>query len=426
MSGGRPRRERLVVIGNGMAGTRAVEDLLDRAPDRYDIVVFGAEKQPSYNRILLSSVLAGEKRIGDIVTHPLGWYEANGVTLIAGDPVAAIDREAKTVRSAGGICLGYDKLLLATGSKPIALPVPGLTLPGVCAFRDIADVETMIAAARAHRRAVVIAGGLLGLEAAWGLKRRGMAVTIVHLLPTLMERQLDATAAGLLQRDLAHRGIAFLTNAQTEEILGTERAEGVGLADGREVAGDLVVMAIGTRPNIDLAHAAGLDINRGIVVGDDLRTSDPAIYAVGECVEHNGQTFGLVAPLWEQAKICAARLAGDRHAAYLPPPVFTSLKITGIDVFSAGALVTADDDDNLVTLSDVASGIYKKLILRGDRLVGCVLYGDIADGSWYVDLIQSQCSVAAWRDHLIFGRAAAEGATAAASAGDISSIKAAA
>jgi len=426
MSGGRPRRERLVVIGNGMAGTRAVEELLDRAPDRYAIVVFGAEPQPSYNRILLSSVLAGEKRIGDIVTHPLGWYEANGVALIAGDPVAAIDREAKTVRAASGICLGYDKLLLSTGSKPIALPVPGLTLPGVCAFRDIADVETMIAAARLHRRAVVIGGGLLGLEAAWGLQRHGMAVTVVHLMPTLMERQLDATAAGLLQRDLARRGIEFRTNAQTEEILGTERAEGVGLADGSEVAGDLVVMAIGTRPNIDLARAAGLDINRGIVVGDDLRTSDPAIYAIGECVEHNGQTFGLVAPLWEQAKICAARLAGDPYAAYLPPPVFTSLKITGIDVFSAGALVTADDADNLVTLSDVASGIYKKLILRGDRLVGCVLYGDVGDGSWYVELIQSQCSVAAWRDHLIFGRVAAEGATAAASAGGMSSIKAAA
>jgi len=407
VGGGRRRRERLVVVGNGMAGMRAVEELLGLAPDRYDITVFGAEPQPSYNRILLSSVLAGEKAVDDIVTHPKGWYDTHGVVLRAGDPVVAIDRAAKTVRSSGGVC-GYDKLLLATGSKPIALPIPGLTLPGVCAFRDIADVETMIAAAGMGRRAVVIGGGLLGLEAAWGLKRRGMAVTVVHLMPTLMERQLDATAAGLLQRDLARRGIEFLTDAQTEEILGSERAEGVRLADGSEVAGDLVVMAIGTRPNIDLARAARLDINRGILVGDDLRTSDPAIYAVGECVEHNGQTFGLVAPLWEQAKVCAARLAGDRNAAYLPPPVFTSLKITGIDVFSAGALATADDSDDLVTLSDVAAGIYKKLILRGDRLVGCVLYGDVGDGPWYVDLLQSRCSVAAWRDHLIFGRAAAE------------------
>jgi nitrite reductase (NADH) large subunit len=227
-----------------------------------------------------------------------------------------------------------------------------------------------------------------------------------------MERQLDATAAGLLQRDLSRRGIELLTNAQTEEILGDESVAGVRLADGREVAGELVVMAIGTRPNIDLARAAGLDINRGISVGDDLRTSDPAIYAVGECVEHNGQTFGLVAPLWQQAKICAARLAGDPHAAYLPPPVFTSLKITGIDVFSAGALAAAADADDLVSLSDVAYGIYKKLILRGDRLVGCVLYGDVGDGPWYVDLIQSQDSIAAWRDHLIFGRAMAEAAIA--------------
>ena len=408
-----PRRERLVVVGNGMAGMRTVEELLDRAPARYDIAVFGAEARPGYNRILLSSVLAGEKKLDDIVTHPKGWHEARGIVPNTGDPVVAIDRQARTVRSAAGVCLGYDRLLLATGSKPIALPVPGLDLPGVCAFRDIADVESMIGAAHRHRRAVVIGGGLLGLEAAWGLKRRGMAVTIVHLMPILMERQLDATAAGLLERDLARRGIDFLTNAQTEEILGTGRAEGIRLADGSDVAGDLVVMAIGTRPNIDLARAAGLDINRGILVGDDLRTSDPAIYAVGECVEHNGQTFGLVAPLWEQARICAARLAGDVDAAYLPPPVFTSLKITGIDVFSAGALASADDCDNLVTLCDVAGGVYKKLILRGDRLVGCVLYGDVGDGPWYVDLIQSQGSIARWRDHLIFGRAAAEAGIAA-------------
>jgi nitrite reductase (NADH) large subunit len=361
----------------------------------------------------LSSVLAGEKKLDDIVTHPVGWHEARGIVLHTGDPVVAIDRDARTVRSAAGVCLGYDRLLLATGSKPIALPVPGLTLPGVCAFRDIADVESMIGAAHRHRRAVVIGGGLLGLEAAWGLRRRGMAVTIVHLMPILMERQLDATAAGLLQRDLARRGIEFLTNAQTEEIVGIGRAEGVRLADGREIAGDLVVMAIGTRPNIDLARAARLDINRGILVGDDLRTSDPAIHAVGECVEHNGQIFGLVAPLWEQARICAARLAGDVDAAYLPPPVFTSLKITGIDVFSAGALASADDADNLVTLCDVAGGIYKKLILRGDRLVGCVLYGDVGDGPWYVELIQSQRSVARWREYLIFGRAAAEAGLAA-------------
>ncbi len=401
-------RERLVVVGNGMAGMRTVEELLARAPDRYDIAIFGAEPQPSYNRILLSAVLAGEKTVGDIIAHPRSWYGERGIVLIAGDPVAAIDPGAKTIRSAGGIGLAYDELLLATGSKPLALPIPGLELPGVCAFRDIADVETMIAAAQTHKRAVVIGGGLLGLEAAWGLKRRGMSVTVVHLMPILMERQLDAAAAELLRRDLTSRGIAFVLNGETEEILGVERARGIRLADGREIAADLVVLAIGARPNIDLARAAGLDLNRGIIVGDDLRTSDPAIHAVGECVEHNGQTFGLVAPLWEQAKICAARLAGDRDAAYQPPPVFTSLKITGIDVFSAGALTASDDADDTITLSDGAAGVYKKLLLRGDRLVGCVLYGDVADGPWYVELIQAKRGVAGLRDGLVFGRDAAE------------------
>jgi nitrite reductase (NADH) large subunit len=402
------RRGRLVVVGNGMVGLRTVEELLARPPQLYDITVFGAEQQPGYNRILLSSILAAERPVADIVTHPRPWYDARGIALHAGDPVIAIDRAARTVRSASGVSLGYDRLLLATGSRPIALPVPGLDLPGVSAFRDIADVERMIAAAGAGRRAVVIGGGLLGLEAAWGLRRRGMAVTVVHLMPSLMERQLDATAAGLLQRALEARGIAFLLNAQTEEILGRDRALGVRLGDGRELAGDLVVMAIGTQPNIDLARPAGLDINRGIMVGDDLRTSDPAIHAVGECVEHNGQTFGLVAPLWEQARVCAARLAGDDSASYLPQPVYASLKITGIDVFSAGVLAAAEEDDDLVTLADPAAGVYKKLILRGDRLVGCVLYGDVADGPWYVDLIGRQVSTAAWRDRLVFGRDIAE------------------
>jgi nitrite reductase (NADH) large subunit len=396
------------VIGNGPAGMRAVEEVLACAPDRYDITIFGGEPRHAYNRILLSAVLAGDRSPADIVTHAQPWHEERGVALIAGDPVVAIDRAARTVVTASGIALEYDKLLLATGSKPIALPVPGLTLPGVTAFRDMGDVERMIGAAETGARAVVIGGGLLGLEAAWGLKRRGMAVSVIHLTSTLMERQLDATAGGMLQRDLAARGIDLITNAQTEEIVGQDRVEGVRLTDGREITADLVVMAIGTRPNIDLARATGLDINRGISVGDDMRTSDPLIYAVGECVEHNGRTFGLVAPLWEQARVCAAQLAGDWRAAYQPPPLYTSLKITGIDVFSAGAIATADDADDLVTLSDAAAGVYRKLVLRGDALVGCVLYGDVRDGPWYVDLIQSGTNTGPWRDHLIFGRDAAE------------------
>jgi nitrite reductase (NADH) large subunit len=399
-----------VVVGNGLAAMRTVEELLVREPDRYDIAIFGAEPRHAYNRILLSAVLAGERNADDIVTHDPAWHEERGIALVAGDPVVAIDRAAQAVTTASGLTMGYEKLLLATGSKPIALPLPGLMLPGVTAFRDMDDVDRMLAASGAGRHSVVIGGGLLGLEAAWGLKRRGMAVTVVHLMPTLMERQLDATAAGLLRRDLTARGIDFVTNAQTEEILGDDRAAGVRLADGREIAGDLVVMAVGTRPNIDLARTIGLDINRGVLVGDDMRSSDPLIYAVGECVEHNGQTFGLVAPLWEQAKICAARLAGDWRAVYQPPPVYTSLKITGIDMFSAGVIAPADETDDLVTLSDAAAGVYRKLVLRGDRLVGCVLYGDVRDGPWYVELIQSGASTAPWREHLIFGREAAEAA----------------
>jgi nitrite reductase (NADH) large subunit len=403
-------RERLVVVGNGMAGMRTVEELLARAPERYAITVIGAEPHPNYNRIMLSSVLAGDKTIGEIVINPLTWYAERDIRLIAGDPASAIDPAAKIVTLASGARVAYDRLLLATGSKPLAPPIPGLGLPGVRAFRDIADVAAMIAASETHRRAVVIGGGLLGLEAAWGLKRRGMSVAVVHLMASLMERQLDSAAGELLRRDLDARGIAFFTNGQTEEIVGTDRAEGVVLADGREISADLVVLAIGIRPNIDLARAAGLDVNRGILVGDDMRTSAADIYAVGECIEHNGAVFGLVAPIWEQARVCGARLAGDASAVYVPPPVFTSLKITGIDVFSAGALAAADEHDDEITLHDAKRGVYKKVVLRQDRVVGCVLYGSIGDGPWYVRLMREQTDVSAFRDQLVFGQAFAEAA----------------
>jgi len=405
-------QERLVVVGNGMAAVRTIEELLSRAPARYDITVIGAEPHANYNRIMLSAVLAAEKTVDEIVINPRDWYSNNGITLLAGRPVTGIDRVAKTVSVAGVDPVAYDKLLLGTGSKPLAPPIPGLELPGVRAFRDIADVDAMIAASERHRRAVVIGGGLLGLEAAWGLKRRGMSVAVVHLMPTLMERQLDATAGELLQRDLDARGIVFFTNGQTEEILGRDHAEGVLLADGRQIEADLVVLAIGIRPNIDLARAAGLDVNRGLLVGDDMRTSDPNIYAVGECIEHNGQVFGLVAPIWEQAKVCGARLAGDEEAVYVPPPIFTSLKITGVDVFSAGALAAADESDDEITLHDAKRGVYKKIVLRGDRLVGSVLYGHVADGPWYVQLMRDKTDVSAFRDQLVFGRAFAEPAGA--------------
>jgi nitrite reductase (NADH) large subunit len=407
MSSDRSGRPRLVVVGAGMAGTRAVEELLSRAPDRFDITIIGAEPHPSYNRILLSSVLAGEKSLDEIVINSRSWYDEHGIRLIVGNPASAIDRVARRVILAGGGAIAYDKLLLATGSKPLAPPIPGLGLPGVRAFRDIADVEAMIEAARNHCRAVVIGGGLLGLEAAWGLKRRGMSVAVVHLMPTLMERQLDAAAAELLRRDLDARGIVICTNSQIEEILGTERAEGIMLADGRRIPADLVVLAVGVRPNIDLARTAKLDANRGILVGDDMRTSDPDIYAIGECIEHNGQVFGLVAPIWEQARVSAARLAGD-DAVYVPQPLFTNLKITGIDVFSAGALAVADEADEEITLHDAKHGLYKKVILRDDRVVGSVLYGSVADGPWYVQLMREQVDVLPFRDQLVFGRAFAE------------------
>jgi len=404
-------RARLVVVGNGMAGMRAVEELIARAPDRFDITVIGAEPHPNYNRILLSAVLAGEKTLDEIEVNPLGWYAEHDVRLIVGTRATAADRAARTVALADGTSLPYDKLLLATGSRPLAPPIPGLGFPNVRAFRDIADAQAMIAAAQRGGRAVVIGGGLLGLEAAWGLKRRGMAVTLVHLMPTLMERQLDIAAGELLRRDLETRGIAFFTNSQTEEIVGNDRAEAVMLADGRRIPADFVVLAIGIRPNIDLARAADLEVNRGILVGDDMATSDPDIYAVGECIEHNGQVFGLVAPIWDQAKVAGARLAGDEAAVYVPPPVFTSLKITGIDVFSAGRLAAADAADEEITLHDEKRGLYKKVILREDRVVGSVLYGSVVDGPWYVELMRARTDVSSIRDQIVFGRAFAEQAS---------------
>ncbi|MGH6864317.1 MAG: NAD(P)/FAD-dependent oxidoreductase, partial [Methylocella sp.] len=311
-----PPKERLVVIGNGMAGMRAVEELLKRAPDRYQITVFGAEPHVNYDRILLSAVLAGEKEIDQIVINARSWYEENDIKLFTGDPIIAIGGATRTVTSKNGRVEAYDRLLLATGSSPIVPPIPGLNLKGVCAFRDIADVEQMITASTQYPKAIVIGGGLLGLEAANGLLRRGMNVAVVHLMDTLMERQLDIQAGKLLQRELDERGINFFMNGQTEEIFGAAQVEGVRLADGREVPGNLVVMAIGIRPNIDLARAADIEVNRGIVVHDDMRTSDPNVFAVGECAEHRGKTYGLVAPLWDMAKVCADHLAGVDTANY--------------------------------------------------------------------------------------------------------------
>jgi nitrite reductase (NADH) large subunit len=399
------RRENLVVIGNGMAGMRAVEEILKRDPLRYRITVFGAEPHVNYDRIMLSSVLAGEKDMDRIVINPLAWYGENGIRLIAGDAVVSIDRQAKQVVSESGRVEHYDRLLLATGSRPITPPLPGLNLPGVCAFRDIADVEQMIAASAAHPRAIVIGGGLLGLEAANGLLKRGMSVAVVHLMGTLMERQLDPVAGGLLQRELDGRGLNFFMNGQTEEIYGDGRVQGIRLADGRDVPGDLVVLAIGIRPNIDLAKKADLDINRGVVVHDDMRTSDPDIFAVGECVEHRGQTYGLVAPLYDMAKVCADHLTGDEDtaSAYAGSILTTKLKVTGVDLFSAGNF-QVDEDCSALTLHDSERQTYKKLVLRDGRIQGVVLYGDVADGGWYLDMLRKGEDIAPFRDAILFGQ----------------------
>ncbi len=400
-------KPRLVVVGNGMAGMRTVEELLKLAPDLYDITVFGAEPHGNYNRILLSPVLAGEKTVDDIMLNTREWYTQHGIELLAGDPVVAIDRPRRTVRAQSGREVRYDRLLLATGSKPFILPVPGHQLDGVIAFRDIQDVETMLAAARDHRHAVVIGGGLLGLEAANGLLRQGMDVTVVHLADTLMERQLDKPAATLLQGALERKGLRFLLNAQTAEILGTDRVSGVRFKDGSEIPADLVVMTAGIRPNADLARAAGLHCERAIVVDDTLQSYDPRIYAVGECVQHRQATFGLVAPIWDQARVCAAHLAGAGHRRYVQQATATKLKVTGVDLYSAGDFIGGEGSEDLV-LRDPRRGVYKRLVLQGDRLVGAVLYGDVQDGGWYFDLIQSGQRIGTLRPRLLFGKAQCE------------------
>ncbi|MBP0636302.1 NAD(P)/FAD-dependent oxidoreductase [Cupriavidus sp. AcVe19-6a] len=400
-------RPRLVVVGNGMAGMRTVEELLKLAPDLYDITVFGAEPHGNYNRILLSPVLAGEKTVADIMLNTREWYEENGIELLAGDPVVSIDRPRRVVRSASGREVRYDRLLLATGSKPFIIPVPGHQLDGVIAFRDIQDVETMLHAARNHRHAVVIGGGLLGLEAANGLLRQGMDVTVVHLADSLMERQLDKPAATLLQGALERKGLRFLLSAQTAEILGTERVTGVRFKDGSEIPADLVVMTAGVRPNIELAAGAGLHCERAIVVDDTLQTYDPRIYAVGECIQHRQATFGLVAPIWDQARVCAAHLAGAGHRRYVQQATATKLKVTGVDLYSAGNFIGAEGSEDLV-LRDARRGVYKRLVLQDGCLVGAVLYGDVQDGPWYFDMIQRRTPVGALRQRLLFGKAQCE------------------
>ena len=400
---------KLVLIGNGMAGVRTLEELLKIAPDLYVITVFGTEPHPNYNRILLSPVLAGEQTLDEIVLNDWSWYTDNQIDLHTGWTVTEVDRVQRVVhaRNAQGqlMTAAYDRLVVATGSNPFMLPLPGKDLQGVLAYRDIADTQAMIDAATQYKHAVVIGGGLLGLEAANGLMKRGMQVTVVHVSDWLMERQLDDVSGKLLQQSLEARGLQFRMNAQTSALIGNEagRVSKVEFKDGSHVLADLVVMAVGIRPNTALAENMGLHVNRGIVVSDTLQTvTDPRIYAVGECAAHRGIAYGLVAPLFEQGKVLANHLAEFGIGRYTGSLTSTKLKITGIDLFSAGNFM-GDDTTEEIVMSDPAGGIYKKLVIQGDKLVGACLYGDTVDGSWYFKLLRDGRSVADIRDKLMFG-----------------------
>ncbi|WP_404292029.1 nitrite reductase large subunit NirB [Microvirga sp. RSM25] len=401
--------KKLVVIGNGMAAGRALEELFERAPGAYEVTIFGAEPRVNYNRIMLSPVLSGEKAYEDILIHDDAWYETHGITLHRGKQVVEIDRAARRVIAADGTAADYDQLLVATGSMPFVVPIPGATLPGVATYRDLDDVNKMLEAAQKGGHAIVIGGGLLGLEAAAGLKAQGMEVTVLHLMPTLMERQLDPSSGYLLQKAFEDRGIAVRCKANTHAILGETHVTGVRLDDGTELPADIVVMAVGIRPNAGLAKEAGLETNRGVLVGDDMRTSDPDIFSVGECVEHRGLCYGLVAPLYEMAKVVAAQLAGDEAAGYTGSVTATKLKVTGIDLFSAGDFGEAKDRQDIV-LRDAARGVYKRLVLKENRIVGAVLYGETGDGSWFFDLLRKETDVTELRDTLIFGQSYVGGA----------------
>jgi len=431
------KKPRLVLVGNGMAGVRTLEELLRIAPDLYDITVFGAEPHPNYNRILLSPVLAGEQTLGEIVLNDWSWYAEHGITLHSGCSVTEVDRVRRVVHASDAagqpVTAAYDRLILATGSNPFILPVPGHQLEGVLAYRDIADTEAMIAAASRYRQAVVIGGGLLGLEAANGLMKRGMDVTVVHVGDWLLDRQLDHAAAGLLQQALEQRGLRFVLNAQTQALLGdgdggasagdggasagdgpSGRVRAVRFQDGREIPAQLVVMAVGIRPNTRLAEKMRLHVARGIVVSDTLQTvTDPRIYAVGECAAHRGVAYGLVAPLFEQGKVLANHLAQHGIGRYQGSRVSTKLKVTGIDLFSAGDFQGGDGTEEIV-MSDPAGGIYKKLVVKDDKLVGACLYGDTVDGSWYWNLLREGQTIDEIRDALMFGEPVAQALRAAA------------
>jgi nitrite reductase (NADH) large subunit len=402
--------EPLIVIGNGMAAARLVEELTRRTLGRYALAVIGEEPRLAYNRVLLSALLADEVGVTDIELRPARWWRDHGVTLRYGIRATAVDIAARTVTLANARQLGFAKLVFATGSQPIRLALPGIDLPGVMTFRDLDDVNA-IAARKGGRRVAVIGGGLLGLEAAYGLAKSGAEVAVLHLMDRLMERQLDAQAALMLKRAMEAKGITVRLEAEAVRVLGDGRVEAVELKDGTVIPADALVVAVGICPNVELARGAGLAVGRGIIVDDALETSAASVHAIGECAEHRGLCYGLVEPAYEQAQVLARRLAGER-IGYGGSVLATNLKVSGVNVFSVGDFLAHAAGAEVVVLSDPGTGIYKKLVIADDRLIGAVLFGDTADGSWYLDLIRTGAPVARWRDDLAFGRALAMRAAA--------------
>jgi len=404
-------RQHLVVIGNGMAGVRTVEEILTRGGGSlFDITVFGDEPYGNYNRILLSNVLAGIEDEKEIFLNPLDWYRSNGIRLHAGVRVTRIDRYAKTVFAADGTAVGYDKLVIATGSRAFIPPIDGVYQPdggltaGVFAFRTLDDCRQMIAAARGHRAAVVIGGGLLGLEAARGLQNHGLDVHLLHAAPTLMNAQLDAEAGQILRRGVEALGITVHTLAMTTAVLGDDAVAGVALADGTHIPADMVVIAAGIRPNSELGARAGLDVERAIVVDDQMRAvDDPDIYVVGECAQHRGEVYGLVAPLWEQAIVLAEHVTGTNPAAaYHGSKIATKLKVAGVDVTCMGLKEPERDDDEVVRFVEPKHGVYKSIVIRDGKLVGATLLGDVRKAAFLIQAFDQGVPLPETRLEMLF------------------------
>jgi len=403
--------EPLVVVGNGMATARLVDELAKVALGRYAIAVIGDEPRLAYNRVLLSSVLAGETASHDIELRPASWWRDRGVTLKYGCLATEIDLGRHELKIANEESVTFSRLVLATGSTPLRLNVPGSDLAGVHTFRDSRDVDLLLTLAAQKKRVVVVGGGLLGLEAAYGLAKAGAPVTLLHLMDRLMERQLDAPAADLLKTLVERKGIKILLNASTARLHGTTRVEGIELTDGRRIDADAVIFAAGIRPNVGLARDAGIAVGRGIMVDDHLQTATPEIFALGECAEHRGICYGLVEPAYEQARVLAQHLAG-KTAAYGGSVVATNLKVSGVSVFSAGDFIGTEGSETIL-LSDVRHGTYKKLVISEGRLAGAVLVGDVESALWYLELIRNREPVARIRRDMMFGRAVAIGSRAA-------------